>query len=225
MLNCWQTFMDFIYHHFKPGYLTLILAVLAAMTALPGVTKRLDPKESKWGGWLHALAIFIFCSIAALEMAVIDHADKASEQHFQFIVQSFKDTQALITATQEAQKRVAALPPSSSIHVSPNLELKRQATKLSAEILQFLTDRQVGEPPIPRPSTWEQDMQAQIKYMQQTIAFYSQMFAPRVIAMHDELAKQGFRDGQLENFYEHPTNPIGIRIVGERIGALAERIK
>lgn len=225
MFHCAQKFMDIAYKHFPPGILTVILAVLAAVTALPGVTRQLNPKESKWGGWLHALAIFIFCSLAALEMAVIDNSNKVNENHFQFIVQSFKDTQDLIKASQTAQARVAALPKLLPKGASPNLELKLAATKLSAEILQFLTDRQAGEPPLPRANTWDQDTQALIRYMEQTVSLESQLFGSRIIAIHDELAKQGLRDGQLDSFYEHPTNPIGIRIVGERIGALAERIK
>jgi hypothetical protein len=38
------------------------------------------------------------------------------------------------------------------------------------------------------------------------------------------LAQEGFKDAELDRFYQYPTNPIGIRIVGERIGMLAEQM-
>jgi len=63
-----------------------------------------------------------------------------------------------------------------------------------------------------------------IRYMNQTMSIYSETFGAKVIAMRNELAYKGITDGQLDSFYEHPTNPIGIRIVAEHIGALAERL-
>ena len=58
-----------------------------------------------------------------------------------------------------------------------------------------------------------------------TMAIYSQKFGANVIAIHDELAAHGYKDVELDKFYQNPTNPIGIRTVAERIGALGEQIK
>jgi hypothetical protein len=58
--------LEVLAHYLPPGTLTLILGVLAAVSALPKVAKTFGESS-----WKHAVAIFIFCSIAALEIAVI----------------------------------------------------------------------------------------------------------------------------------------------------------
>ena len=63
-----------------------------------------------------------------------------------------------------------------------------------------------------------------IDYSTQTMALYSRRFGARVIAMRNELAVEGFRDDELDGSYKHPTNPIGIRIVAESLGALAHQL-
>jgi len=206
---------------FPPGVFTVVLAVLAAVTSLPIVNEKLRNR------WLHALAIFIFCLIAAGEIAIIQHADSVNESHFQYIVSRFDNTDRLVVANAAAQQRLAALAAAQPIvkpHIAQAASLKERIVRLSADILSFLTQRQAGEPPLPRRETWNQDVQDDIRYMQQTMAIYSQTYAPKVIAFHDELASKGLTDNELDSFYQNPTNPTGIRIVAEHLGALAERL-
>jgi hypothetical protein len=200
-----------------PGTFIAILGFLAAIMAF------FDPPKKGFKRFV--LIVFLFLLMVG-EIFVLRREQRIGEDHFTYVAQRFDNTDKLIKANQEAQARVAALPPITTVkHISPTLELKRKATILSAEILHFLTDRQANEPSLPRPETWKQDTQAMISYMQQTLALYSETFGSRVIAVHDEFARQGLRDGQLDSDYGHPTNPIGIRIVGERIGTLAEKLK
>ena len=103
-------------------------------------------------------------------------------------------------------------------------DLKTRAALLSAQILRFIADRERESPSLPRRETWSRDVDVMIRYSQETLALYSQRFGARVIALRNELAERGFADQQLDRFYEHPTNPIGMRIVGDRIGALAETL-
>lgn len=56
------------------------------------------------------------------------------------------------------------------------------------------------------------------------MADYSTKFGARVLAARNELAALGYTDDQLDNYYENPTNLIGVRIVHERLGALALRL-
>jgi hypothetical protein len=108
---------------------------------------------------------------------------------------------------------------------TPHPGLKLRVSTLSAEILAFLADRERHGPPImPRKDHWTEDTAIIIGYFEETMRLYSQRFAARVIAARNELAEQGLRDEELDRFYDHPTNPIGVRMVGERIGALAERL-
>jgi hypothetical protein len=128
----------------------------------------------------------------------------------------------------ELQKTQVALNQSAARLIqsnAPQESLKQRALRLSNEVLRFLVERQANEVPLPRAETWDRDTQAMIGYMQQTMALYSERFGARVIAIRNELATEGLRDQELDRFYEHPTNPIGIRIVGERIGALAQQLR
>jgi hypothetical protein len=64
-----------------------------------------------------------------------------------------------------------------------------------------------------------------VNYDRQTMALYSETFAARAIAIRNEFARQGFRNSELDSFSRETTNSIGIRIVGERIGALAQDLR
>lgn len=100
--------------------------------------------------------------------------------------------------------------------------LKHEARELSQSVLRFLLER--GSPRAPRSESWSADVQAMLAHFDETMRLYSLSLAPSVIAMRQRLAERGLIDGELDKFYEHPTNAIGIRIVGERLGALAERL-
>lgn len=103
--------------------------------------------------------------------------------------------------------------------------LKERGSRLSTEILEFLADRRRSEPPYPNArETWGRDAEAMMRFSQETMNQFSVKFGARVIAMRDELLEQGLTDKELDSFYHHPTNQMGIHIVGERIGALAERL-
>jgi hypothetical protein len=200
------------------GILTVILALFAAVISMPTFNEKMK------NPWLRSLAILVFCLIAAAEIAVISHADRVSESHFQYMVSRFNNTDRLVADNIAAQQRVTALRPTIKPHAVPPVSLKERAIHLSADILSFLTQRLASEPPLPRRETWEQDMQMEANYFKQTMAIYSQTFGAKVIAIHNELASKGITDRELDSSYENPINPNGIRTVAERIGALAERL-
>lgn len=102
--------------------------------------------------------------------------------------------------------------------------LKERVKALSTSMLRFLLERAQGEPSMPRRETWSDDVERQIKYSRETMRLYSLSFGSRVIASRNALAEHGLVDTQLDQLYEFPTNPIGIQIVGERLGALTERL-
>ena len=103
--------------------------------------------------------------------------------------------------------------------------LKQNVKNLSSEILNFLVDRRRNEPQLLKKDTWHRDTEFMIKYSQETMNQYSIKFAARVLSARESLFSRGLHDEELDRFYKHPTNPIGIRIVGEHLGALAERLQ
>jgi len=210
------------------GAFIAILGGLAAIMSLSDAPTGL--KKTLWIG--------VFFVLMVCEILVLRRDQRTGEEHYTYLVTRFNSTDSLISANAQAQLRVAELPPVRALPLPPKpspskpitdqsalLDLKRRASVLSAEILQFLTQRQSGEPPLPRPDTWDKDVSAEIQYMGQTMALYTQRFASSVIAIHDELAKSGFKDNELDRSYEHPTNPLGVQAVGEHLGALAEQIR
>lgn len=162
--------------------------------------------------------------MAVLEVRAIyierkSHADEINKvrQDNKIIQDKLDEQKYFIMASLKIQKEVA------EIKAEPE-SLKRRSLILSNEILRFLTNRQANEPQLFRPETWQQDTNRMIKYSQQTMSLYSEKYALRVIAIRNEFADKGYQDSELDRSYEHPTNPIGIRIIAERIGALAEGI-
>lgn len=88
--------------------------------------------------------------------------------------------------------------------------------------MQFIGNR--SNTPLPKSETWAADTRRMLDFLDETMNLYSIQFASKVISIRNELAENGFEDRELNSNYERPTNPIGVRIVGERIGALAERL-
>jgi len=189
----------------------LILGALAFL--VPTLAEPMSPREKAiWSG--------VFFVVAYVEIVAIKRDRQKQREQFERIQGRFTELQTVIVAEMRTRVRLDA---ATAAHV-PEASLKRRGLTLSDEILRFLLDRQRDAVPLPRMGTWEQDAGAMIAYSEGTMALYSQRFGARVIAMRNELADAGLTDPELDQFYEHPTNPIGIRIVAERLGALAERL-
>ena len=112
------------------------------------------------------------------------------------------------------------------IHFKDNTaDLKNRGEILSHEILEFLADRERSSPRLPNSATWKLDTEMMLRHSKETLNQYSIKFASRIISIRNELSSKGIIDEELEKFYEHPTNNIGIRTVGERIGSLSEKLQ
>jgi hypothetical protein len=210
-----------------PGILTVIMAVIAGVITMIKIDNH---------PWLKRTFIIGFILIAALEICVINRSQQINNANSTAIFKSFdkiferfdnllkrqEDTYLIISSLELAQKRVTSINVSAQ---SNHLQLlKYNTAELSRDILTFLADRQVNDPPLPRRETWDKDIQAMVNYTNQTISLYYVRFGSKVIAAYKELKKYKYTDTQLDLFSEHPTNPIGMRIVAEHLGALAEQI-
>ena len=101
--------------------------------------------------------------------------------------------------------------------------LKMKAISLSEQVFQFLNDRESESPPSPTLETWLEDLKKITEFHHETMNQYSLEFASKVKEIRNQLADIGLRDNELDSIYKSSTNPIGIRRVAERIGALAEK--
>jgi hypothetical protein len=109
----------------------------------------------------------------------------------------------------------------------PADNLKRQAIDLSNEILSFLISREAppgygqggfGEGPYGGKPVDTKDYDAQ------TLRSYFDAFQLRVDRMHDDLKKRGLTDPEFDTEYANTVNTYSIRVIAERIAALAKRL-
>ncbi len=105
-----------------------------------------------------------------------------------------------------------------------NADITLTAAQLSATILAFVAERARHAPPAPRPATWNQDETAIERYEMETAGAFERRFGKQTRVARDVFRQLGIRDRDFDLFYAHPANLFQIRIVGERLAALARRV-
>lgn len=102
-------------------------------------------------------------------------------------------------------------------------QLKSDAILTSKDLMQFVIERQNNEPQVDFDN-WDASTKAQIKYSTETQNIFYKDFAGKVSNLRDEFAKRGIKDKDLDMFYRHPTNYIGLRELAASLSALSEKI-
>ena len=180
--------LECFYHYFPPGTLTLILAVVAAVSALP--------KIAEWikNSWLaHAVVVCVFFLIAAAEGLVIRHADEVSNQHYlalsgqaQKAIELGQTTQQIMLTVQQAitdLPKVTAQLNQARAASKGQESLKTQALALSKDILSFLSAQEGTMPQMRWPPTAEsqsEDSKTINQYMQTNLAMFDHDFGSRI---------------------------------------------
>jgi len=104
-------------------------------------------------------------------------------------------------------------------------ELADEAHDLSRELIAYVDGSARLAPPRPHsPDTWDHDEAVWAEFERQTVAGYSQRFGRRVRTTRAALTFRNLRDRDLDAFYQQPGNTFQIRMVGERLGVLADRL-
>src|SRR2546422_3519340 len=195
-----------------PGFWIGVLGFLAAtVTVFPDAVEGLGPLQR--GG-----AVAVFFLLMVLEIRALISARAQQEEQSWNVLNGLAEIQRPTAAVISAQ---AELRSSEQPHHVSSDSLKRRALILADEILRWLLRNESRQQIVPRPAMWHSDTEAMLAQFREMMGEYSRLFGSRVIAMRNELATRGLQDPELELFYEHPTNPLGIRAVGERLGALA----
>ena len=97
--------------------------------------------------------------------------------------------------------------------------------ELAGDIANFLRERAGHAPPRPQPATWERDMDALLRYEQETSALFDAEFGAQVRRTRQMMAMRGFVDRDLDAFYRRPANAFQITVVATRLAALAHRLE
>jgi hypothetical protein len=105
-------------------------------------------------------------------------------------------------------------------------QLAQSAAELSREIIAYIDGRARSAPPPPHSAaTWEQDKARWAQFDGETVAGYAPRFARRVATTRAALTFRSLRDRDLDALYQQPRNAFEIRVIGERLGVLAERLE
>jgi hypothetical protein len=103
-------------------------------------------------------------------------------------------------------------------------ELKTQVLAVSKRLMDFVQERQANEPAFSF-NTFEESSNALIRHSQESQNLYARDFAGEVSNLRDELIKRKLQDKELDQFFEHPTNHIGLRILAVKLAALGEKLR
>lgn len=105
-----------------------------------------------------------------------------------------------------------------------DVDLKREIILLYKNIIEFLETRRRAEPQVDFKN-FKISTQNRINYSSETMSFYDSNFGAKVIITREEFLRKGIRSNELEKFYRHPTNPLGIREVANGLAELAGKLE
>ncbi|MEW6173542.1 MAG: hypothetical protein AB1510_10850 [Bacillota bacterium] len=103
-------------------------------------------------------------------------------------------------------------------------ELKNKAQETARSLMEMVQARQNSEPDFDF-DRFQESSNVLIKHSQETNNVYYRDFAGTVANLREEFLKRNIKDHELDQFYEHPTNYIGLRIVAIRLAAMAEKLR
>ena len=103
-------------------------------------------------------------------------------------------------------------------------QLGKEAQNLVEKIITLVSERQNTEPQIDFDN-FHESSNHMIKHSQETQNQYAKDYASKVVHIRNEFLKRKLKNEDVERFYEHPTNYLGLRALAVGIGSLAESIK
>ncbi len=104
-------------------------------------------------------------------------------------------------------------------------DLRLRVVELAGDIDIFLRERASTAPPRPSPATWEHDLEAVLRYEDETSRLFEQRFGPQVRRARDILALERLTDRDMDAFYREPANAFQIDVVARRLLVLAHRLE
>lgn len=104
-----------------------------------------------------------------------------------------------------------------------NATLRENTITLYKDIMEFLRQRDFNEPQIDF-ERWEESTNNLTRYYRETMNLYHENLGSRVAIIREEYLKRGITNERLEQFYLHPTNPLGIREVAYGLAELSGTI-
>jgi len=104
-------------------------------------------------------------------------------------------------------------------------ELALRSLELAGDLENFLRERRRAAPPHPQPATWDRDVDAVLRYEEDTSLLFEAEFGPQVRTARDQLWQRRLIDRDLDVFYRHPANAFEIDVIAQKLAALARRLQ
>jgi hypothetical protein len=102
-------------------------------------------------------------------------------------------------------------------------EEQLKAIRLSRALSSFLVGRDASAP-IPKNQPISEENIAIIgEYERETVKMYREIYGPQVKQMHDELAREGHSDAQLDAIYGDPQGSDSIRTISQDLEKLGSQ--
>lgn len=101
--------------------------------------------------------------------------------------------------------------------------LKEKILSLYKNIIEFLKERSNNEPQTDF-NNFKESTNRHIKYFRETMNLYDKKFGSEIIFIRQEFLKRNIKSNRLNSFYEHPTNPLGIREIALGLVELASKL-
>jgi hypothetical protein len=102
-----------------------------------------------------------------------------------------------------------------------------QALITASSVLNFVVGREKGSPPYPSSddaAIWSGEQAILTAYDAKTLTLFRDGVGKEAITLHDELLKRGFQDPALDRLYNDPGTTAGIKVIGQRLRDLAEKL-
>lgn len=214
--------IEFLWRKWPPGICIALLAGAAAIFPIVTPTQLTPVDKLKWSAGLGFLLV--------LELVIIFKERRAQDHAYIEQLKSIEEMRATTDARLTSLLRIAAA------SNDPVEGLKKRALQLSDSILEFVQNQVQETPEEPdflqsymqgiahQPFVYVNTFGKSLKFQQDTVAFYKARFLTKVEAILREFARQGIVDDWLNTYFAVPAGNQIIRIIGERIGGLTERL-
>jgi hypothetical protein len=104
-----------------------------------------------------------------------------------------------------------------------NAQLREQAMQLSNDINFFVQDRMENEPQIDY-NNWQDSVNKLTQYSQASVTLYFVKYNQRLADVRQEFILRKITDTDFEQFYNLPTNYIGMQIVSQRLSIMIAQL-
>lgn len=104
-----------------------------------------------------------------------------------------------------------------------NSKLKKETIILYKDIMNFLKVRHAGQPQIDFDN-WKESTNNHLKYSEETMNLYNEKFGWRVAVIRQEYLTRGIQNKNLDRFYTHAVNPLGIEEIAHGLADLAGKL-